>query len=396
MRGSGSAGSATRPDRQRARARRARARVGSKLRPPEEEEVGRKTHEFPLGDAGDKLIKDFTAARALRDLGTPNDEQKKDYKLDDAKTTLTVTFKDGARRRSSSAARSTAAAIATSIDQAIEQGYVLSKDLISALEIGESSAAPHRSARLRRREDRSGHDRGGRQVEDRVRVETGGEGQQVKTWGDAETKKAEPDARELHRQRRTTSGRPSTHRTLKLERHDAGREAHVQGATRAPRSARCTLYKHEKPGELAEGQELDPANPPKGETEYYILTEKTRVPGLVRKDTAQRTENDIQTVFSGKTDPTERAPAARLDRSARQSAGFKPGSAPTAAGADAARRCRRERRAARDAGSRPPVAPPHATGVHRRRGVADARAPARSSAGDGTAEPATPARLPAH
>ena len=33
-----------------------------------------------------------------------------------------------------------------------------------------------------------------------------------------------------------------------------------------------TLYKHEKAGELPEGAELDPANPPKGETEYYIMT----------------------------------------------------------------------------------------------------------------------------
>ena len=37
---------------------------------------------------------------------------------------------------------------------------------------------------------------------------------------------------------------------------------------------------------LPEGQELDPANPPKGETEYYILTERTRVPALVLKDNA--------------------------------------------------------------------------------------------------------------
>ena len=30
------------------------------------------------------------------------------------------------------------------------------------------------------------------------------------------------------------------------------------------------------------------------------MTEKTRVPALVRKDTAQRSEQDIETVFSGK------------------------------------------------------------------------------------------------
>jgi hypothetical protein len=58
------------------------------------------------------------------------------------------------------------------------------------------------------------------------------------------------------------------------------------------------LYKREKAGELVPNAELDPANPPKGETEYLIVTEKTRIPGIVRRDTAQRTEQDIETVFS--------------------------------------------------------------------------------------------------
>src|SRR5439155_3930194 len=35
-----------------------------------------------------------------------------------------------------------------------------------------------------------------------------------------------------------------------------------------------------------------------GETEYLIVTDKTRVPGIVRKDSAGRAEQDIETVFS--------------------------------------------------------------------------------------------------
>ncbi|HEY1551622.1 MAG TPA: hypothetical protein VGG28_27535, partial [Kofleriaceae bacterium] len=61
-----------------------------------------------------------------------------------------------------------------------------------------------------------------------------------------------------------------------------------------------TLYRYEKAGELPPDTELDPANPPKSTTEYYIVTEKTRVPGLVRTDSAQRMESDVDTVFSGK------------------------------------------------------------------------------------------------
>jgi len=59
------------------------------------------------------MIKSYGQARALRDLGAPTDEQKKDYKINDAKTTLTVTFKSGARSFLI-VARCTAAAIATS------------------------------------------------------------------------------------------------------------------------------------------------------------------------------------------------------------------------------------------------------------------------------------------
>src|SRR5205823_806557 len=41
-------------------------------------------------------------------------------------------------------------------------------------------------------------------------------------------------------------------------------------------------------------------NPPKGEVEYYIVTDKTRVPAMVRKDLAQRSESDFEMVLSGK------------------------------------------------------------------------------------------------
>ncbi|HEX7841948.1 MAG TPA: DUF4340 domain-containing protein, partial [Kofleriaceae bacterium] len=259
-----------------------------------EEEV-RKTREYPLGEVAEKLIKGFTEARALRDLATLTEDQKKDYKLNDAKTTLTVTFKDGSRSfLIGGSVYGGADRYAT--DQKTNRAYVLSKDLISSLEIGESSL--HLI-------DPRGFDalkieavviEAGGKTKTTTRVQTGVDGQQIKTWGDPQTKKADQtianfvdNTNNLHPTEYLADVKISDLTpVMKLTYKDAG--GGVLGT--------LMLYKHDKPGELAPGAELDPANPPKGEPEYMIVTEKTRVPAVVRKDTAQRTEQDIVTVFS--------------------------------------------------------------------------------------------------
>ena len=280
---------------------------GSAAPPPpiEEEEVGRKTHEFPLGEAGDKLIKGYAAARALRDLGTPNEAARKDYKLDEPKKTkITVTFKDGARTFMIGGSVY-GGSDKYAVDEKSGKAFVLSKDLVSGLEIGESSlhltdprgfdAAKIDSVTL----DADGKSK------TLVRVTSTGtgsaEGQQIKGWGDADTKK--PNQTYANYIDNANNLRPTEYQAdvkpadlkpvVKLTYKDE----------RGGQLGTLTVYKHEKPGVLPEGAELDPANPPKGETEYFIMTEKTRVPALVRKDTAQRTESDIETVFSGKEPP---------------------------------------------------------------------------------------------
>jgi hypothetical protein len=269
--------------------------------PPEEEEVSRKTHEFPLGDPGDKLIKDYTAARALRDLGVPNAEQKKDFKLDVAKTTITLTFKDGARTFLVGGPVY-GGSDRYAVDQASGRAYVLAKDLISGLDSGETSL--HLT-------DPRGFDAA---KMDMVTIEAGGKSKTVvrfdaeqdgtkrKTWADAETKT--PNTLAANFVDGVNNLRPTEYApNLKLSDMTPVLRLtykNDKGATLGT----LQLLRYEKPGQLAPDQELDPANPPKGETEYYILTEKTRVPGLVRKDTAQRTEGDIENLFSGKTEPT--------------------------------------------------------------------------------------------
>jgi hypothetical protein len=270
---------------------------GSAAKPPAvAEEETRKTHEFPIGEAADNLIKAYTKARAMRDLGPPSEDQAKDYKLNDAKSTITVSFKDGTR----------SFLLGGSVyggsdryaqDQQSKKVYVLSKDLISNFELGD--AALHlvdpRGFDLVRMETVTIEAGGKSKTATRVQA-PGAEGQQIRTWGDPDTKK--PDQTVANFIDNTNNLRPNEYKpdvkvadltpVLKLIYKDA----------RGNHLGDLILYKHQKPGELPPGADLDPANPPPSDTEYLIWTDKTRVPGVVRKDAAQRTEQDITTVFS--------------------------------------------------------------------------------------------------
>jgi len=269
---------------------------GSAATPPAvvEEEI-RKTHEFPLGEAADTLLKGYAKARALRDLGSPTEDQKKDYKLNDVKTTLIVSFKDG--KRSFLVGGSVYGGSDRYVaDEASKRAYVFSKDLISSLEFGESSLHLLDPRGFETSKIESVTIEGAGKSKTAARVQTGVEGQQIKTWGDPATKKADQTIANFidnSNNLRPTEYRPEVKvadltLVLKLTYKDA----------RGDQLGTLQLYKREKAGELPPNTELDPANPPKGETEYLIMTEKTRVPAVVRKDTAQRTEEDIVTVFS--------------------------------------------------------------------------------------------------
>ena len=281
----------------------------------EEDETGQKTREFPLGEAGDKLIKSYADARALRDLGKPNDAAKKDYKLGtkpanivygkDGKpvsaTTVTVNFTDGSSRSFTIGGPVYGGSDKYAVDDKSGKAYVLSKDLLSGLEIGETTlhlvdprgfdAAKIGSVTIEAN--------GKSKTVARIQTDSGSDGgQQVKTWGDPKTKKGDQTAANFVDN--ANNLRPTEYASnVKLSELTPVMKMTYKDE-RGSLLGTMQLFKREKPGQLAEGQELDPANPPKGETEYYILTEKTRVPAIVRKDTAARAEGDIETVFSGK------------------------------------------------------------------------------------------------
>jgi hypothetical protein len=292
--GSGSAGSAGSAG--------SGAGSGSATPPPEPpvvmEEVKRTT-EFPIGEGGTKLLDAYFKARALRDLGVPTEALKKDYKLEGSTTMLTVAFKDGSKREyvvGGSVFNTTGGASDRYVvDKQSGKAYVLAKDMLGNLEIGQSSL---------NLTDPRGFDTtkiGSVDIEGKgkkttvARVTTGAEGQQVKTWGDAATKKANQTLANFIDN--AANLKPTEYKAqLKAESMQLVMKLTYKDE-RGGKLGTLALYKMEKAGEVPEGTEFDPANPPRGETEYYIVTEKTRVPGLVRKDTAQRAEQDLGVVF---------------------------------------------------------------------------------------------------
>lgn len=338
----------------------------------------RKTREFPLGDAGDKIVQNYLAARALRDLGAPTAESKKDYKLDEAKTTITVTFKDG--KRSFLVGGSVyGGSDRYVVDEQSGKAYVLSKELISGLEIGESSLHLTDPRGFDVNKIASVTIEAGGKSKTAVRVTAGAEGQQVKTWGDPQTKKPNQtvanfidNANNLRPTEYSASTQigSSTPEIVKLtykDEHNA-----VLGT--------LTLYKHQKAATLPEGAELDMANPPKGETEYFIMTPRTRVPAIVRKDTAERAEQDVPTVFSDnptqsvdpKGNPFGKVKPDMLKNNGSAAPGGAPGGAPAPS----------------------PHAPGGAMPLDPHGGAAPGAAPAPAPAGSAAAPAPTPAPAP--
>ncbi|HET7608729.1 MAG TPA: DUF4340 domain-containing protein, partial [Gammaproteobacteria bacterium] len=229
-----------------------------------------------------------------------NADQLKEYKLADAKTTLTVTFANGSKREFLVGDAVYGGQDRYVLDKQSGKAYVLSRELLSGLQVGESSLqlTDPKGFQLAKVAavtiDAPGKSRSA------VRVESGGaEGKKVKTWGEADTKKPN-----------LTLANFIDNVTNNLRPMEYAAQVKVADLTQVLRMTykddrgrtlgTMTLYKRAKPGEVPAGQELDPANPPPPELEYYIMTEKTRVPAVVRRDIAEKMETDIDTVFASK------------------------------------------------------------------------------------------------
>ncbi|HEY4239345.1 MAG TPA: DUF4340 domain-containing protein [Kofleriaceae bacterium] len=291
-----------------------------------EMEEKRKTREFPLAPAGDDTVNAWEVAKAIRALGTPTDDQKKEYKLADAKATLTVTLNDGPHTFLVGGT-TYGGADRYVLEQSTNNAFLLAKLMVGNLETGET--ALHLVDPLgfdAVKVEQATVESAGKSKE-YARIETQVEGKTVKTWADAGTKK--PDAVIQNFLDSLTKLKPVDYRVdLKIaDLTPVLSVSYRDGAAAA--LGKLALYKYEKPGELPPGTELDPANPPKSTTQYVIVTDKTRVPAGVRDDIAKSAETDVANVLSDhpvevkSVDPKGKNPFANvpIDRPKAQGSG---------------------------------------------------------------------------
>jgi hypothetical protein len=275
------------------------------------EESTTKVHEFPLSDTVTKdLITGWAAARAQTELGSVDDAKKKEYKLDTAKNTVTVAFKTGSPRTFLIGGAVYSSADKYAIDTQSNVGYVLSQKLIGGLEQGESGLrlTDPRGFEVSKIDqiivEADGKAKHAKKVE-----QAGANDSKVKVWGDADTGKGDQTLANFID---NINGLHPTEYASNLKVSDLTPIVKLTYKDeRGTQLGTCILYKHLSAGDLAPGEELDPANPPKGKTDFYIVTEKTRVPGLVPNQNAERAESDVPTVFSP-DHPTD-APVKSID-----------------------------------------------------------------------------------
>ncbi len=225
------------------------------------------------------------------------------------KTTLTVTFKDGTNR----VFQVGGAVFGPSGDRYVldtQSGvaFVLKKEMLSGLEVGESSLqlTDPRGFDATKIEQVEIDWNGRKKLAKRTQTADASD-KQVKTWTDADTGKANQSMATFIDN--VNNLRPTEYATdvkvdtlapiFRLEYRDA-----------ANKLGSLALYKIEKAPVIPEGTDFDPANPPKGEIEYYVLTERTRVPALVRRDPAKKSEDDLPIVFGDKAAPVAPKPGA--------------------------------------------------------------------------------------
>ena len=296
----------------------ANADSGSNAPPPTDTVATTTKREFPLGDsfrvAGatapyklTDMVHDFASMHAVRDLGTLTDDQKKDYDLAASSTTLAVISKEKTHtlilggKVSGSSER-------YALDPDTNKADILAGALIDPIETGESALRPSAI---------HGFDptalkavtiaAAGKTKTAKKYAGTDAQGSNKEAWGDVATGKPDQtldnfidNLDKLVPSEYVPSIKPADLTPVIAVQYQDGSGKQI-GA--------LGLYKAERPGDIPEGGNVDPTNPPPPVTEYYVLTETTRVPAKVARPTAEKAEQDVTTVFGDQpTQPTTPTP----------------------------------------------------------------------------------------
>ena len=259
-----------------------------------EEEIITNVSEFPIGPTGDDLIKSVASMRAVRALKALTEETKKEYGLELGDTSFAVVFKNGTKTF----------IIGNKVSGGKER-YALDPDSNIGYVVSGTFIEPMENVTQLRLSDPKGFDaaelatvdiKAGDKTRTAKRVTKSDEkGAQTKTWADAKTGKADQTmANFIDNVDRL---RPSQFdQTLKVADLKLVVELTYKDE-RGRKLATLSLYKREKVGELPTGESVDPTKPPPTVSEYFVVSEKTRVPGMVAKAGSERIEQDIATLL---------------------------------------------------------------------------------------------------
>ena len=304
---------------------------GGTSSPGEPEESVTTTKEFPVGADGVKLVEQLAHLRALRDLGKLSDQQKEEYDLTDSKENLTVFFAGGEQRSLIVGGRVFGGSDRYVLDTDSGKGYVLSNsEIMRHMDSAENTLGlkvlhsfqegieePTPTTPVDPKAPKPKKDMfapvgkisveapsGAREL---VRTQvTDPKGNVVSGWTAAD-KPGPPDLTFANFLNQVDRLKPTDYDTAL----DASTLTKVLTIT----------YEKAGGGELGEfvlykkesvSPEVSPAVGPedkedekKGEVEYYVHTELTRVLGKVSKMSAERVEGDVPQLFGAPPKPKE-------------------------------------------------------------------------------------------
>lgn len=275
--------------------------------PPAEPELVTETvtNEFPIGPEGEKLVKQYTRMRAIKSLGVPSEETKKDYGLAESQTSVTAIFGDGAKTLVVGG-KVFGASDRYLQDLDTNKVFVVLGTTVSLLEGGETSLRP---TDLRPFDPKQA-----------TEIEIAAAGKS-KTVARIKVKPPEDEAPDPHKPPRPpgddelieTWGQGQTADTTaanfvdKLEKlRPSSFDPKTDVAALEPVATLTYKHKGKLLGTLKllrrmkpRGEPAADGSPPNTQVyEYFLWTERTRVPAPVSQIQAERVEQDVPTLFA--------------------------------------------------------------------------------------------------
>lgn len=261
------------------------------------------TNEFPIGPEGEKLIKQYTRMRAIKALGVPTEEQKKDYGLTESQTSVAAVFAEGAKTLV------VGGKVFGASDRYLQdldnnKVFVVLGSMVSLLEGGETAlrptdlrpfdpktateieiAAAQKSKTVQRIKVKPPED----DTPDPHRPKPPGDEDLIETWGQGAT----ADTTAANFIDKIEKLRPSSF------------DPKTDVASLEPVAVLTYKHKGKQLGTLKllrrVKQRTEPADGATTGTqvyEYFLWTERSRVPAPVSQIQAERVEQDVPTLFS--------------------------------------------------------------------------------------------------